>query len=206
LTDSYPLAPHGIFRTVQGEGYLLGTPMVFVRLAGCSVGCYNCDTDYRVLERLDAATIARKVAELAGGTVDWVWVTGGEPTDHNLAGLMKELRRLGPSTMLALATAGHKHIAQVFEAERWDWLSVSPHHPAKWQLFHGSELKLVPGLDSQHLADFEPVLKRPDLAFCHKFVSPCAGMPETVRECQAWVESRPGWRMTTQAHKAWNLP
>jgi 7-carboxy-7-deazaguanine synthase len=205
MKDDYPMAPHSVFLTVQGEGALLGTPMVFVRLAGCSVGCHNCDTDYRVASRATAVEIARRVADLSGGTVDWVWVTGGEPTDHNLYPLQRELRRLGPTTMLALATAGHKAVPQVMPLERWDWLSVSPHSPKDWKLHVGSELKLVAGLNGVHLVEFEDALKTPGLSFCHKFAAPCDGMIETVRECQAWVESRPGWRMTTQAHKAWNL-
>jgi organic radical activating enzyme len=33
-----------VFRSWQGEGLLLGRRMVFVRLAGCEVGCRYCDT------------------------------------------------------------------------------------------------------------------------------------------------------------------
>lgn len=36
---TYLLAPEGVFWTLQGEGALQGTPMAFVRLAGCSVKC-----------------------------------------------------------------------------------------------------------------------------------------------------------------------
>lgn len=60
----YPLARGGgVFATIQGEGALLGVPMVFVRLAGCSVGCPRCDTDYAVGERMDARDVARAAAE-----------------------------------------------------------------------------------------------------------------------------------------------
>lgn len=36
----------GIWRTIQGEGPLAGTPAVFLRLAGCNLACPSCDTDY----------------------------------------------------------------------------------------------------------------------------------------------------------------
>lgn len=43
----YPLSLNPIFWTIQGEAHLRGFQMCFVRLAGCSVGCEHCDTDYR---------------------------------------------------------------------------------------------------------------------------------------------------------------
>ena len=35
-----------IFWSLQGEGAFTGTPSVFFRLQGCSVGCPWCDTGY----------------------------------------------------------------------------------------------------------------------------------------------------------------
>lgn len=35
-----------VFVSVQGEGPLVGTPMVFIRLAGCSQACDHCDTPH----------------------------------------------------------------------------------------------------------------------------------------------------------------
>lgn len=32
--------------TIQGEGYWSGTPCDFIRLSGCPVGCWFCDTGY----------------------------------------------------------------------------------------------------------------------------------------------------------------
>ncbi len=47
----YPLAPDPIFWTLQGEGHLRGFQMAFIRLGGCSVGCVQCDTYYKVDSR-----------------------------------------------------------------------------------------------------------------------------------------------------------
>ena len=33
-----------VFSSVQGEGRYAGHPAIFIRFAGCSVGCYFCDT------------------------------------------------------------------------------------------------------------------------------------------------------------------
>jgi organic radical activating enzyme len=35
-----------IFTSIEGEGYLVGTKTLFVRLAGCHLKCYWCDTKY----------------------------------------------------------------------------------------------------------------------------------------------------------------
>ena len=206
---TYPLAPSAVFETIQGEGFLLGLPMVFVRLAGCSIGCPSCDTDYRVAERLPARQIAQRVASVAHANTRWVWITGGEPTDHDLLPLVTELRRL-LGMNIALATAGHKEINAFSTPLRIDWLSVSPHDPAKWVVKQGSELKLVPGLNGFSLADFLPhvlpLWSRAYPLFRYWFVQPCDGKPETLRECVSWVRVHEGWRLTPQAHKAWNLP
>lgn len=192
----YPLAKQGVFLTVQGEGALLGLPMIFVRLAGCSIGCPLCDTNYKKASSATALEITAQCRELKKSTVaSWVWITGGEPTDHDCEGLIDELRR---SFRVAMATAGHKAVPCSW---RVDFLSVSPHDPREWVQKVGSELKLVPGLNSFGLSDFNLVGAR----FDHQFVSPCDGKPETVSECQAWVNARPGWRMTPQAHKQWEI-
>ena len=180
---------------------MLGLPMVFVRLAGCSVGCPECDTDYSVAERLTAGQIVEKVASVSHPNTRWVWVTGGEPADHDLAQLFSELRRL-PGCLVALATAGHRQVHAYSAPLLADWLSVSPHDPAKWVVKAGDELKLVPGLNGTRLADFEPhITADVDRLFRNRYVQPCEGKPETVAECVNWVRDHPSWRLTVQAHK-----
>lgn len=59
----YAIAPNGIFWSLQGEAHLRGFQMMFVRLAGCSVGCPMCDTDYSVYRRMTPAQIVADVRE-----------------------------------------------------------------------------------------------------------------------------------------------
>ena len=52
------LASQGVYWTIQGEGHFVGEPMVFIRLAGCSVGCPKCDTNYKPVREATVDEIA----------------------------------------------------------------------------------------------------------------------------------------------------
>jgi len=67
-----------IFYSVQGEGTFVGTPAVFVRLAGCNLACSFCDTDYAVKFFDDVAGVVTRVRAL-GADCPMVVITGGEP-------------------------------------------------------------------------------------------------------------------------------
>lgn len=192
---TYPIAPNGIFWTLQGEGALQGEPMAFVRLAGCSVGCAQCDTDYRVDRRLTPEQILAEVRAVVPPSFvwPWVWITGGEPTDHDLEPPVSLFWTFG--FRVALATSGVRPVST-----RVEWLSVSPHTP-EIQQQHGHELKVVPGLNGLSF-DALPELGR--LSFPHKFLQPLAG--ESPDACSDFVLRHPGWRLTSQAHKGWGLP
>jgi hypothetical protein len=191
----YPLASEP-FITIQGEGPMIGTPMIFVRLAGCSVGCEQCDTDYSVKHRMEDKEIAERCAEMAGQS-GWVWITGGEPTDHDLKPLKRALWSSG--LQIALATAG------VRETKLVDHLSVSPHSLESWKLKHGHSLNIVPGLNGLNLADWKEELEWHQNDFEYRYMTPLYGSQESLKTCMDWVASHPGWRLGVQAHKQWGL-
>ena len=56
-----------VFRSWQGEGLLLGRRMVFVRLAGCRVGCRYCDTAW-AFDVPASVAVPRAAAPGAHGT------------------------------------------------------------------------------------------------------------------------------------------
>lgn len=73
-----------IFRSVQGEGLYAGQGQVFLRFAGCNLGCGYCDEPAALQEvdgeTLTAAEAAARVRKLArAGRVKDVSLTGGEP-------------------------------------------------------------------------------------------------------------------------------
>ncbi len=67
-----------IFYSLQGEGTRMGTPAVFLRLAGCNLTCRWCDTKHSWGNgmELEAADIAARI--LSHGCRNLV-ITGGEP-------------------------------------------------------------------------------------------------------------------------------
>src|SRR5437867_3196903 len=87
-----------IYRSVQGEGTLMGVPTTFVRFFACNLRCSWCDTKYSwsvgeggTWETLTVQDVAQRVQAL--GTRHVV-LTGGEPTLQKqlvlLAQLLKE--------------------------------------------------------------------------------------------------------------------
>jgi 7-carboxy-7-deazaguanine synthase len=110
-----------IFRSVQGEGFLAGTPSVFVRASGCNLRCRFCDTPYASWqpegEELSVERIVARVIELSE---EHVVMTGGEPMLFGeLVGLSAELRRRG--RQITIETAGTQYLPVAC-----DLMSVSP--------------------------------------------------------------------------------
>ena len=93
----YKVAPNGVFWSIQGEAHLRGFPMAFLRLAGCSIGCPRCDTDYTVAETHSAEDLVEMVVDAFPERYRdrWVWITGGEPYDRPMRPLIVELRKKG---------------------------------------------------------------------------------------------------------------
>ena len=93
------------FLTLQGEGYHTGRSAVFVRLGGCDVGCVWCD----VKESWDVSKHPLKslneiLDEVNKYPTDFVVITGGEPSMHDLTHFIQELK--SHHKYIAIETAG----------------------------------------------------------------------------------------------------
>lgn len=205
IDKQLPLAKNPVFWTIQGEGHLRGFQMCFLRLAGCSVGCKLCDTDYAVKSRAYPEEIAQMCnkATPSNARDRWVWITGGEPTDHDLVPLIAALRHWRFS--IAVATSGHRRMIPPV-----DWLSVSPHDPSKWVQTYGNEVKLVPGLHGATIAEFQA--KHPDeqTDFMYRYVQPLwkdgQEEPNSLKTCLDFLSGNPNWSLSRQDHKYWGIP
>jgi len=198
MTKTYPIVE--IFFSIQGEGHLRGFQQTFVRLAGCSVGCPECDTDYGRRETLTAKQIADRAASITPKMIDpWVWITGGEPADHDLRELLAALKAKRFS--IAVATSGQKRMIPPV-----DWLSVSPHRTDFVQRY-GNEIKIVPGLNGVSLTEWEESLAK--TAFMYRYVQPLwkngGEDAHSLSECVAFMKTHPDWALSRQDHKHWQV-
>lgn len=201
LTQILPVVE--LFHSLQGEGLHVGRSAVFIRLAGCSVGCDWCDTKHswpqvahpmRRLEELANEVVA---AQRAGAT--FVVITGGEPLHHNLNTLCHQLRACTPLP-LHLETSGVDPLSGQF-----DWITLSPkrHRPPTAELLgRCHELKVV-------------VHEQDDLAFAQAMAEAaraCGNQPELLLQPSwnstdgqqlaiAHVQANPPWRLSLQVHK-----
>lgn len=85
-----------VFPTIQGEGPFAGQPAIFVRLGGCNLKCFWCDTDFEsstwhphIDELISAITHAEEHCK-----TDLVVLTGGEPFRQDISKLVHELKGL----------------------------------------------------------------------------------------------------------------
>jgi 7-carboxy-7-deazaguanine synthase len=89
-----------IYRSVQGEGTLMGVPTTFVRFFACNLRCSWCDTKYSwsvreggTWESISVQEVAERVQALGARHVV---LTGGEPTlQKELAALAQLLKDQG---------------------------------------------------------------------------------------------------------------
>jgi len=112
-----------IYRSLQGEGLLTGTPSVFVRTSGCNLRCGFCDTPFAswepVGEQMSVTEIVQRFQSNADGAKHVV-VTGGEPMlPREIVELCSELHQ--SNFHITIETAG-----TIYRDLKCDLISISP--------------------------------------------------------------------------------
>jgi 7-carboxy-7-deazaguanine synthase len=106
ISDGNVLEIQEIFDTIQGEGPYAGSPAVFVRLWGCNLRCFFCDTDFESngTPQQTVDEIVKLVMALQGPRLrPLVVLTGGEPLRQNVLPLIRRLVKLGITVQIETA-------------------------------------------------------------------------------------------------------
>ena len=180
-----------IFDSIQGEGILAGFPVTFIRLAGCNLACPWCDTKESWTK--DAAMMMTPVEICAASDLEFVVITGGEPTIHNLTGLVAVLNAQGHKVMIE--TNGTNPIPA-----HWDfhWVVCSPKPPLYQVNCRCNELKYV--VDESFKEEIIPT------GHCDYItLQPESCKPDSLKRCIDYVMksagSRKPYRLGLQLHK-----
>jgi 7-carboxy-7-deazaguanine synthase len=193
-------------RTLQGEGYWVGTPVDFIRLAGCPVQCPWCDTGYAD-GGLDLPRQMRSFEELLAELKSpRVVISGGEPFIHSqLPALVDTLEATGRT--VAIETSGA--FWQEMSPSAWVTLSpkqhLSPRYsvvPEMWN--RANEIKLVidTGLELEFYAS--PLLSHRQIPV---FLQPEWNQRDrTLPLVLTLLEQFPDYRLSVQLHKYINIP
>lgn len=175
-----------IFYSLQGEGFYVGTPAVFVRFSGCNLKCEFCDTRHEKGTFLSDEEIVEEVCRYP---CRMVILTGGEPGLWIDEPLIEALHRAGK--YVCVETNGTCVLPSSV-----DWVTCSPKKGGSLHVARIDEVKVV--FVGQ---DVEPYLQLKASAY---FLQPCSGKNTT--EVVEYIKQHPVWRLSLQTHKLIDIP
>lgn len=186
-----------IFYSIQGEGKHTGMPAVFLRLAGCSMGCDFCDTKYAFGGGTEKNSLEILV-ELAQYPCKTVVITGGEPTEQNLEGLISTLKSAGHIVHLETNGARDADVSQA------DFVCVSPKkYVAKEMLQKADVIKLVVNQQTD-LDDLQKYYQYENEK-TQIYLQPESNKQENIDLCVKLIKQHPRARLSVQLHKLINV-
>lgn len=220
-----------IFTSPQGEGMHAGALMTFIRTAGCSVGkrypkeeydtnrlpiyaakCttydgreFQCDTDYRVKERLTATQILERVHP----GLRRICITGGEPLNHDLSALVSQAFdkkiRVHMETSGTVALPKEMEWLYVKQSMNYLWITVSPKFGViPDMLERADEIKLLVDEKFDPAKLHEKILSHP-----YVYIQPINYENDicfsNLKLCLELQKQHPNWRISTQLHKVWRV-
>lgn len=216
-----------IYHSVQGEGQLQGTPSSFVRVAGCNLRCWFCDTPFASWKpEGEDRSVSEILEEVESHPTDHVVLTGGEPLLFaEMIPLTRQLHRMGKH--ITIETAGTLQLPVTC-----DLMSISPklansdpslEKAPKWRARHQRDRyrpDVLHQLLGQYPSQLKFVIDKPDdvlevEAYLSEFdyIRPDQIwlMPQGVEQRQLaakqiWLKlecDRRGWHLCERKHIEW---
>ena len=186
-----------IFYSIQGEGRHTGMPAVFLRLAGCTMGCSFCDTKYafQTGEEMNSLQVLVALAEYPCKTVV---ISGGEPAEQDLPSLIAALKSAG--YCVHLETNG----AHDCDVSRADFVCVSPKKYVSQEMLKKADvIKIVVGQETD-LADLEKYYNYENDK-TQIYLQPESNLQENIALCVKLLKKHPAARLSLQTHKLINI-
>jgi organic radical activating enzyme len=197
-----------IFYSLQGEGVYTGTAAVFLRLSGCNMKCWFCDTKgHEQGTEMTEEEIAERVSQYPARHIV---ITGGEPTMQLNARLTQLLHEKG--FYIQIETNGALPLKDGTEV---DWITCSP---------KGNEIK-IQRIDELKLLFIKEYLEKyKEVKASQRCLQPLdeggqevqtlasqAGSSRFassrgVQEVISYIKEHPQWRLSLQTHKLINIP
>lgn len=145
-----------VFRSIQGEGALTGSPALFVRLAGCNLACPFCDTDFTAKWSLTAEELIKEITPHLP-FINMVVFTGGEPLLY-ADELILLLSSIPTPRFVAIETNGTIEIPAKLEP-CISWVTMSPKvSRARCKITTCEEIKILypylNGIDARDWIDY----------------------------------------------------
>ena len=186
-----------IFYSIQGEGKHTGMPAVFLRLAGCSMGCAWCDTKYALAGGKEMNNL-EVLVELSKYPCKTVVVTGGEPTEQDLPALVSVLKSAGH--IVHIETNG----ANDCDVSKADFVCVSPKkYVSENMLKKADVIKLVVN-EKTDLEDLKKYYNYENEKTT-VYLQPESNKEENITLCVKLVKEHPSARLSVQLHKLINI-
>jgi 7-carboxy-7-deazaguanine synthase len=186
-----------IFETLQGEGFHVGTPSVFLRLQGCDVGCAWCDTKHSwPSDDRNLMSAGDLLDECLKYRSRHVVLTGGEPCQFDLTDLTESL--LDHGFTVQIETSGTYPV----RVSPGVWVTVSPKVGMKRQVRteavkRANEIKHPVG-KPQDIDNLRAILHHANTNII--WLQPLSqSQKATGLCCLAAIEN--GWRVSFQVHK-----
>ena len=195
-----------IFFSLQGEGARVGTPNIFIRLAGCNKNCSFCDTDWKDGVVYTVQYIFDKVIGIPCNSIIW---TGGEPAlqlDNEIVDFFKE-----HDYYQAIETNGSLPIPTNI-----DYVVCSPKEgvtiPDLWYNFHDKKIDefryLITAKTARQIEDTLPkIFELPKASYyC---ISPVFDVPgkriRNLKACLDFIKSKSNWDLGGYNGGEWRL-
>lgn len=195
------LPVNDLFYSLQGEGSNCGMPAMFIRLAGCNVGCEFCD-EKNAWQKSNShnMTIDQLILKAQQYKAVNCVITGGEPTLYDLTELTNELKKHNIKTFLE--SSGTNIIKGFF-----DWITISPKQkllPLQSCLDIANELKIVISTKEDFL--FAQTMKQRTNPKAYCYLQPdYYNMQSILPEIIDYIKNNPIWKLSLQMHKLINI-